>query len=710
MQRPRLSLVSPTRRNQQPGKGGKPAAKKAAAKAKSRPGADALLELSDGNAGDGGLERALAGPRADHVRSIDLRRNHNVADLLHPLPRYPRLRIMRLDLSDNRLRSLEPVASMQFLESLVASDNAVERLPRDIGKLLALRELRLERNELCLLSDLERLRNCTNLTTLALADNPLTEAEHYRAWTVHQIRTLNELDGEAVLEPERADARARFEAEEVAALRGQVDELERRMLDAHKEKLKAVLQLEQSQAQRAAASPAQGGEGPAAKEMSLRSTPASLASFEAVEDLSFGQDVQSQSAAWSSPITVIGAGDLSAAGTVVGEPRGSGSSASGGSKQRTEVGDAVAQLCATIGDGLAQQADCDALCADALAERWSVGSTELLHGYEGRVLRLLKREKRDLKRYLRANADAADPTDPAASCRMTVAAVQSSIVTQTIDMLRSKGSETIEPRSTCDHAVHYIKLGASANESLRDTLVQQAADLRGDETADDATLKVKKWQAMVRELQLAADSVPRGEESDEQSEDEESSEEPSLSLAWRSLLEPADKTEASEKLEGELQRFAQKNAALEQELSQLTEASTARLDALRNESEASLALAKQRAESFQQEAETLREQMGLMPGEELQKDNTKLRERLAQLERQHATLEEEHAAQLDEADALRSEHERQLHRAEEKHAEQLRQSEIDSAQQLEHERSSNAEAQAGANKVVEELEAKISQL
>ena len=40
MQRPRLSLVSPTRRNQQPGKGGKPAAKKAAAKAKSRPGAN----------------------------------------------------------------------------------------------------------------------------------------------------------------------------------------------------------------------------------------------------------------------------------------------------------------------------------------------------------------------------------------------------------------------------------------------------------------------------------------------------------------------------------------------------------------------------------------------------------------------------------------------------------------------------------------------
>ena len=153
MQRPRLSLVSPTRRNQQPAK---PGAKKAAAKPKSGPGADAL-ELSDGKAGDGGLERALAGPRADHVRSIDLRRNHNVADLLHPLPRYPRLRILRLDLSDNRLRSLEPVASMQFLESLVASDNAVERLPRDIGKLL--RELRLERNELCLLSDLERLRN-----------------------------------------------------------------------------------------------------------------------------------------------------------------------------------------------------------------------------------------------------------------------------------------------------------------------------------------------------------------------------------------------------------------------------------------------------------------------------------------------------------------------------------------------------------------------
>lgn len=142
---------------------------------------------------------------------------HNLIERIEKLERQTRLR--ELNLAHNRIRKIEGLEHMQSLQKLNLSANEIEHIPAWMGKKMkALRTLNLKQNVLSSLQDVSRLKPLKDLTSLLLADNPVTNLPHYRLYVIFHLRSLNSLDGQAISNQERQEAHDRFNLEEVEKL------------------------------------------------------------------------------------------------------------------------------------------------------------------------------------------------------------------------------------------------------------------------------------------------------------------------------------------------------------------------------------------------------------------------------------------------------------------------------------------------------------
>ncbi|XP_075188518.1 centriolin-like [Anomaloglossus baeobatrachus] len=143
--------------------------------------------------------------------------SHNLIQRIEKLERQTRLR--ELNLADNRIRKIDGVAHMQNLQKLNLSCNEIEHIPAWLGKKMkALRSLIMKQNAISSLQDISRLKALKDLTSLVLANNPVTNLPHYRLYVIFHLRSLSSLDGQVITIQERQEAHNRFNLEEVEKL------------------------------------------------------------------------------------------------------------------------------------------------------------------------------------------------------------------------------------------------------------------------------------------------------------------------------------------------------------------------------------------------------------------------------------------------------------------------------------------------------------
>ena len=133
-------------------------------------------------------------------------------------------RLQELHLASNCIRGLTGLSKLNVLQVLDVDSNNIAHLPRSLSALSALRTLRCRNNELEILREVQVLQPLANLSSLALAGNPLTEVTHWRQWVIYQLPGLDILDGEAVAMKTRQEAVARFDREEIQMLRSKAAE------------------------------------------------------------------------------------------------------------------------------------------------------------------------------------------------------------------------------------------------------------------------------------------------------------------------------------------------------------------------------------------------------------------------------------------------------------------------------------------------------
>ena len=110
------------------------------------------------------------------------------------------------------------------LTHLNLAGNTIRRIPPFLATAApALSSLRLDRNAIGYLRDVESLSHLANLTLLTLHSNPMSDLPHARAFVVFSIPSLNQLDGEDVTGGERAAASARFSKTELQVFQDALD-------------------------------------------------------------------------------------------------------------------------------------------------------------------------------------------------------------------------------------------------------------------------------------------------------------------------------------------------------------------------------------------------------------------------------------------------------------------------------------------------------
>ncbi|KAJ2501717.1 U2 snRNP complex subunit [Coemansia sp. RSA 1972] len=125
-----------------------------------------------------------------------------------------------LNLCTNTVRVLGNFPSLPRLLSIYASDNRIASIDRTLASSIPnIRTLVLTGNDLRELSDLEPLREFTQLEHLSVVGNPVASVQWARLWCVWRFKALKVLDFERVTERERKEAQKVFETNgELSAL------------------------------------------------------------------------------------------------------------------------------------------------------------------------------------------------------------------------------------------------------------------------------------------------------------------------------------------------------------------------------------------------------------------------------------------------------------------------------------------------------------
>ena len=178
------------------------------------------------------LDLHLQGRRAGKIRFIEhldaltglaeLNLSYNIIAQIENLDRLVHLR--DLNLAENNIRRIENLEGLSRLERLNLSGNKIARLPRSLRTLRRLAVLRVARNELVCLEDVDHLSTLKALSNFSCHDNPMMETGHPNAggnardYVVFALRSLDVLDGESVGPLDRGDADRRFAASKAKTL------------------------------------------------------------------------------------------------------------------------------------------------------------------------------------------------------------------------------------------------------------------------------------------------------------------------------------------------------------------------------------------------------------------------------------------------------------------------------------------------------------
>ncbi|XP_041098758.1 centriolin isoform X5 [Polyodon spathula] len=157
-------------------------------------------------------------------------------------------RLQELHLAHNKISKIENLEHMASLTYLNLAGNDIEHVPAWVGKKLqAIRNLNLKQNRISSLQDIARLKPLKDLTTLALAENPIASLPHYRPFIVFHLRSVERLDGQPITDQERQQAHERFHLEEVERLEQELEKRLREIEDLKEEQAMALEELGQQE-------------------------------------------------------------------------------------------------------------------------------------------------------------------------------------------------------------------------------------------------------------------------------------------------------------------------------------------------------------------------------------------------------------------------------------------------------------------------------
>ncbi|KAG9354507.1 hypothetical protein JZ751_001217 [Albula glossodonta] len=173
--------------------------------------------------------------------------SHNLIEKIEKLGKLYRLR--ELHLAHNRIRKIEGLEYMVSLQHLNLAGNNIEHLPLWLAKKLrSLHTLNLQRNNICSLHEISKLKPLKNLTELLLCENPVSNLPHCRLFLVFHLRALERLDGQIITQEEREMAYQRFHMEEVERLEQELEAQLGEMESLREEQTIALQELEQQEA------------------------------------------------------------------------------------------------------------------------------------------------------------------------------------------------------------------------------------------------------------------------------------------------------------------------------------------------------------------------------------------------------------------------------------------------------------------------------
>ncbi|XP_058630694.1 centriolin isoform X2 [Onychostoma macrolepis] len=156
--------------------------------------------------------------------------------------------LRELHLSSNRIRKIEGLEHMTNLQVLNLAFNNIEHLPVWMAKKLrSLHTINLQRNKIFSLHEITKLKPLKNLTSLTLAENPISSLPHYHLFLIFHLRSLEMLDGQPVSPQEREQAHQRFHMEEVERLEQEQELRAEEIAQLQRERTTALEELERQE-------------------------------------------------------------------------------------------------------------------------------------------------------------------------------------------------------------------------------------------------------------------------------------------------------------------------------------------------------------------------------------------------------------------------------------------------------------------------------
>lgn len=111
--------------------------------------------------------------------------------------------LIELNLANNRIRSIQGLDNLQSLQVLNLNNNLIENIDQTICQLKSLKILRIARNELSRLTDVQYLSKLPLLSTLRIEENPLSNHNHSRMFIIYHLQLLKSLDGYEIMPEEK---------------------------------------------------------------------------------------------------------------------------------------------------------------------------------------------------------------------------------------------------------------------------------------------------------------------------------------------------------------------------------------------------------------------------------------------------------------------------------------------------------------------------
>ncbi|XP_048046040.1 centriolin isoform X2 [Megalobrama amblycephala] len=182
--------------------------------------------------------------KCEHLQVLNL--NNNRIERIEKLEKLCQLQ--ELHLSSNRIQKIEGLEHMTKLQVLNLAFNNIEHLPVWMAKKLkSLQTINLHSNKIFSLHEMAKLKPLKNLTSLTLAENPVSSLPHYHLFLIFHLRSLEILDGQPISPQEREQAHQRFHMEEVERLEQELELRAEETAQLQRERTAALEELERQE-------------------------------------------------------------------------------------------------------------------------------------------------------------------------------------------------------------------------------------------------------------------------------------------------------------------------------------------------------------------------------------------------------------------------------------------------------------------------------